>query len=474
METIETMETTGAKGAVETTAAKKTTETPVCDFVKRYAGKNPLRLHMPGHKGKSCAGAEPYDAPHDITEIDGADVLYHPEGIIKESEEIAASLFGSGKTVYSAEGSSLCIRAMLYLALIWGRSVGRKPIVAAGRNAHKTFMTAAALLDFQVKWLYSEPCSLISCDITPEQLDKALTEMGEKPSAVYITGPDYLGNLPDIEALSKVCRRHEVLLLVDNAHGAYLNFLPESRHPISLGADLCCDSAHKTLPVLTGGAYLHISKAAPEILSSHAESAMSVFASTSPSYLIIESLDMANRYLSEGYREKLARSAEKIAELKKHLTDYGYAIVGQEPLKLTVAAKSMGYTGAELSEILAKDNIVCEFADPDYCVMMLTPEIAPEEIIRLERSLCSAEKKAPILAKPPEIPRLKSVMTPREAMLSPSEEIPAEDCAGRILADPGVTCPPAIPIAVCGDMLDSAAAECFGYYGIKSCRAVIE
>ena len=254
-------------------------KTPICDFVRQYAEEKNLRLHMPGHKGKGPLGFESWD----ITEIDGADVLYHCDGIIKESQDNAAKLFGSAKTVYSAEGSSLAIRAMLYLATLYGKSQGQRPLIAAGRNAHKTFMTAAALLDLEVQWLYPENReSILSCHITAEGLEKYLSTEGEKATAVYITSPDHLGNRADIQALSVVCRRHGALLLVDNAHGAYLNFLPQSLHPMALGADLCCDSAHKTLPVLTGGAYLHIGKGAPDLLSQQAERAMALFASTSP------------------------------------------------------------------------------------------------------------------------------------------------------------------------------------------------
>lgn len=450
-------------------------ETPVCDFVKRYAESNPVRLHMPGHKGKEYIGMEKYD----ITEIDGADVLYHAEGIIKESEENASELYGTGKTLYSAEGSSLSIRAMLYLALIWAKANGRSSTstctVLAGRNAHKTFMTASALLGFDIEWLYSNDTdsgSLISCEITAEQIDEALTQMTSAPAAVYITSPDYLGNMADIREISAVCRKRGVLLLVDNAHGAYLNFLPQSCHPISLGADMCCDSAHKTLPVLTGGAYLHISKSAPEILKEHADNAMSVFASTSPSYLIIQSLDAANRYLTDGYRDNLARVIDEVSSLKEKLVKHGYKLAGDEPLKLTICPKSAGYTGVRLAEILAGEGIVCEFADPDFTVMMFTSEIESDEINRLENALLSFEFREPILTNPPRTTRLRRAMTIREAMLSPSVELPAEECEGKILAAAGVSCPPAIPIVVCGEVIDNSAVECFRYYGIMRCRVV--
>jgi len=213
--------------------------TPICDFVKAYGEGNPLRLHMPGHKGVSRLGCEGMD----ITEIGGADVLYHSAGIIRESEENAAALFGTARTVYSTEGSSLCIRGMLYLAM---QCTGRRRFLA-GRNAHSTFVTAAALLDAEVDWLWGGD-ALTACAVTADSVADALDGMEEPPAAVYITSPDYLGNILPVSAIADVCHARGVLLLVDNAHGAYLRFLPRSRHPITLGADLCCDSAHKTLP----------------------------------------------------------------------------------------------------------------------------------------------------------------------------------------------------------------------------------
>ena len=124
-------------------------KTPICDFVKEYTKKSPLRMHMPGHKGASVLGVENID----ITEIDGADDLYHADGIIKESELNAGSIFGAN-TFYSTEGSSLSIRAALYLAVKHAKAQGVKPIIAAGRNAHKVFLSSAALLDFDIVWIY--------------------------------------------------------------------------------------------------------------------------------------------------------------------------------------------------------------------------------------------------------------------------------------------------------------------------------
>lgn len=444
-------------------------KTPICDFVNEYKRSGKLRLHMPGHKGSGFLGIE----ENDITEIDGADVLYNAKGIIKESEENAAKLFGAAKTLYSAEGSSLSIRAMLYLALLHGKAGGKKPIIAAGRNAHRAFMTAAALLNFEIAWIFPQNGeNIISCEITAEHLDAFLSETSEKPCAVYITSPDYLGNTADIKGLSEVCKKHGVLLLVDNAHGAYLNFLPENMHPIALGADICCDSAHKTLPVLTGGAYLHISKNAPEMLGEYAENAMALFASTSPSYLILQSLDAANAYLENGYRQRLAEYINRVSELKEKLANAGFELVGTEKLKITVAPKSYGYTGFELAEILSENGIECEFADPDFTVLMLTPENGTECIEIIAKILCSIECREAIAEKPPVVSAGKKAVSPREAVFAPSEELEISQCLGRVLASAAVNCPPAIPIVVCGEIIDEAAINCFKYYGIKNCRVI--
>ncbi len=203
-------------------------DTPICDFVRQYHQKNTVRLHMPGHKGRGFLGMEHLD----VTEVEGADSLYEAEGIIRRSEQNASSLFGC-PTFYSTEGSSQCIRAMLYLAKLYGKEHFRKPRILAARNVHKTFLSGCALLDLEVMWLYPENTdTYLSCQITPETLESTLSAMEEQPTAVYLTSPDYLGNLADVAAVAAVCHRHGVLLLVDNAHGAYLRFLQPSQHPI--------------------------------------------------------------------------------------------------------------------------------------------------------------------------------------------------------------------------------------------------
>jgi len=441
--------------------------TPICDFVKAYTATDALRLHMPGHKGVSFLGMESLD----ITEITGADSLYEAGGIIAQSEANASKLFDC-PTYYATEGSSQCIRGMLQLVSLYACAQGKKPRIAAGRNAHKAFISAVALLDIDVQWLYSQTqTSYLSCELSAQSVDAFLRQQQELPTAVYLTSPDYLGKLADIAGIADVCHKYGVLLAVDNAHGAYLHFLPESQHPMDLGADLCCDSAHKTLPVLTGGAYFHISSTFPEEIARQTKNVMMLFGSTSPSYLILQSLDAANPYL-QTHRARLESFLPQVCALKRRLSQKGYSLYGDEPMKLTVSAKAYGYTGTQLAQLLEKKNIVPEFADPDYLVLMLTPETGIEGLRRLEQTLLEIPQKEEIMETPPVFAPAKKVLSVREAMLSHGQILPASQCLGKILAHPGVGCPPAVPILICGEQIDRHALECFAYYGITECCVV--
>ena len=431
--------------------------TPVADFVQRYAKAGTARLHMPGHKGRCFLGCEPWD----ITEIHGADALYEAEGILAESEANAAALFGSQRTCYSTEGSSQCIRAMLYLAVA---ASGSHTVVAA-RNVHRAFVSAAALLDLEIRWLWPEESrSLCGCPISPAQLEETLHSLPEPPAAVYLTSPDYLGGMAEIPALAQVCHQHGTLLLVDNAHGAYLRFLQPSLHPLDLGADLCCDSAHKTLPVLTGGAYLHLSPTAPAQLAPLAKSALGLFGSTSPSYLTLASLDLCNRYLAEGYPQRLAEAVKRLAELREKLTAAGWRVEPSDPLRVTVAAPR-GVTGQELAGQLRRQGAECEYADRDFLVLMATPENTPEELAQAAAALgqCPGE------ANPPQLPlaRGERACSIRQAAFAPRETVDAAHSLGRVCGLPTVGCPPAIPIAVSGERITPEALALFAYYGIE-------
>ena len=441
-------------------------ETPICDFVRRYAEEKTARFHIPGHKGKPLLGMEPLD----ITEIDGADCLSFASGIIAESEANASALFGCD-TFYSAEGSSLCLRAMLSLALRETAEKGKRPKVAAARNLHKVFLDAAVLLDFDILFFHpKEEDSYHTCTVTPEEV-RSLLDSDDPPCAVYLTAPDYLGHIPDIGGIAAVCHEKGVYLLVDGAHGGYLRFLPSSMHPIDLGADLCCSSAHKTLPVLTGGAYLHLSPRLPMHFRENAREALALFGSTSPSYLILQSLDLANRLL-EDYPARLAALLARVNPLKERLTAHGYLLCGEDPLRLTFDAGRFGYTGEELATLLRREKLVPEFADPDFTVLMISPENSEDELSRLEDTLLAIPKRQAVLHRAPRYHALRQLLSPREAYFSERETVPVPLCAGRILASPAVRCPPAIPIVACGEEIDGEAIKRMLYYGVSSCTVV--
>ena len=433
-------------------------KTPIADFLDGYEKSGAARFHMPGHKGRGAVESL------DITEIDGAGDLFSRRGIIAESEEIASSLFGC-RTYYSTEGSTLAIKTMTSLAMM--RAKGK---VLAGRNAHRAFIAASALNGFDVEWIApGDDESYISCDITPERLARSIESLGEDLSFVYITSPDYLGNIADVEGLARVCEDHGTVLLVDCAHGAYLKFLEKSAHPIDLGAYMCASSAHKTLPVLTGGAYLHLSKRANERFPD-VKDTMSYFASSSPSYLIMRSLDLANSYL-EAFPEKLARFTRRIGEIKSRLDGAGYSLEGDEALKITISAKEYGYTGGAIASFLKEYGVVPEFYDRDFVTFMLSPSNTDEEIEALKNSLLKIKRKAPLTEALPSFCKPRRIMSPREVFLEESEHVEVRDAVGRIIGAT-VSCPPAVPIAVCGELIDENVAKRLEYYGIEEVYAV--
>ena len=200
---------------------------------------------------------------------------------------------------------------------------------------------------------------------------------------------------------------------------------------------------------------------------------MALFASTSPSWLILRSLDRCNEYLRSGYRERLADYTGKISALKERLRLRGFETAGDESLKLTLAPKGFGWIGTELENRLREENIVCEFSDPDFLVMMLTPENGEEGLQRLESALNRVPRREPVRTKPPAPPAPDPAMPFAEALLSPAERVPVRKSLGRILADPCVSCPPAVPIVVSGERIGAEAVRCFEYYGIREISCVL-
>lgn len=426
--------------------------TPIYDFLKKYAESDTLRCHMPGHKG-----TDTYNK-YDITEINGADSLFEADGIILESEKNMSYLYGTEASFYSAGGSTLCIQAML-MAM---KQENRK--IIAVRNAHRAFINTAALLGLDVDWILPEyKTGILSGEINPEQIEEKLKH--EENACLYITSPDYTGRMADISLIAGICHKYNAPLLVDNAHGGHLHFFPESRHPIFLGADICCDSAHKMLTGLTGSAVLHTSS---KKYAAVLRQCMSMFASTSPSYIILASLDLCCKYIDEHIKQDIADNLQYIEHFRNEfsglVSDYG------DPFHITVNAFKYGYDGNELAGFLRKNNIECEYSDNNILILLMSPKNTADDYKKLTDELHTALKSAqkhyindmPFLEKLP-----VKAMSISEAVYSPSEEIPVECAEGRICASVRVPCPPAVPIAVSGEIINSECIEIYKRYGIK-------
>lgn len=431
--------------------------TPVIDFLTRFNEKNPVRAHMPGHKGRRNAYLPEEIFSLDITEIEGADSLFEADGILRESEENASKLFHSGTTVYSAGGSTLSIQTMISLVC------KPKSKIIAARNAHKAFLSACVLWNLEPEWIYPKgEDGLISFSYTPGEVEEAI-KVARNPACVYITSPDYFGRTADIKGISEVCRKYGVPLLVDNAHGAHLAFLKEPRHPMALGADFCCDSAHKTLPVLTGGGYLH---AREKISRKKIKDIMSVYGSTSPSYLILASLDGCNKYLSENTSE-IIKKAEAVETLKADLSHI-YEVMKTEPFHLTIKPNRCGLTGTALSEQLRFHGIECEYADYGHAVLLFSPFTSDGDLEKV-RDVLKNRIRMPRIFLPEEnteLPINERVMSVREAATAPFECVPVDEATGRICGWTGVPCPPGIPVAVPGERLSDETVNVLKKYGI--------
>lgn len=441
--------------------------TPIYDFLRKYAGNQTLRMHMPGHKGMSPA-EELYGAyALDITEITGADSLFEAGGIISESEKNASSLFGTEETVYSCGGSTLCIQGMLYLMKQENRCV------IAGRTVHKAFLNACILLGLEVIWVYPrEEKGILSGKYEPEDFEKALARLNGKEGCVYITSPDYTGNMQDIAELSHICRKYSAPLLVDNAHGAHLAFTEEKLHPMQLGADLCCDSAHKVLPCLTGCAYLHTSS---ERYKGRLKGAMGMFGSTSPSYLMLCSLDLCNVFLEKQCRKTLSEIISDAEEMKKTLGGRYIFRENTDHLHITIDTGAMGWDGRRLGEQLEAMGCYPEYAGREAVVLLLSAAEPWEDILLLEAALggCEDVPDSGYEGEPPVFPKPLQAMSMREAALSGSETVNVREAIGRICAGVKVPCPPAVPIVISGEVIDENTVNTLEFYGIKEVEVVI-
>lgn len=445
---------------------------PLLSALEKYRRLNPARFHMPGHKGNCSPLSEIFGGAlkFDVTELPETDNLFDDSGAILEAEQLAAELYGARETLFSAGGSTLCIQAMLRLAC----ESGGKIICA--RNVHRAAVNAMALLNINPVWVFPRPFegSSLPGAITPEDVENAARENSDAV-AVFLTSPDYYGIISDIKGISNICGKYGLALLVDNAHGAHLNLAGKNLHPLANGADMTCDSAHKTLPALTGGAYMHINS--PLFTKASAKSAMKLFGSTSPSYLIMLSLDLARAWAQSDGKAAFAQLSEKVGEIRGLCMDLGFFTPAEavlDPCRIIIDTASAGIDGPRAALYFRKNGVSPEMSDMRHVVMIPSPFNTAGDFTRLSKTLKSlcAYRARPIPSKSfaPCLP--KQAMPLGKAVLSRCETVPVSKCVGFAAAEAACPCPPCVPIVMPGELITRDIAFELKRYGVLSVKVV--
>lgn len=425
-------------------------QTPLYTALLHHREQNRASFHTPGHKNNPAA--LPQDLlTLDFTELPDTDSLFEASGAILEAEQLAAKLFGAERTCISAGGCTLCIQAMFRLAAPNGGEV------ICSRTIHRSAVNAMALLDLQPVWAM------------PENLISTI-ESHPGAKAVYVTSPNYYGQLLDIPAIAKACKARNIPLLVDNAHGAHLMFTEPKLHPLALGASMTACSAHKTLNVLTGGAWLNI---ADKRYAEDAKSAMALFGSTSPSYPVMASLDLCRAWL-ESHRDAFLKVQKRADEIKNLATERGITLPEglTDPTRITLNTASVGMKGTDAAEIFRAAGVEPEYADGAYVVLIATPFNTEEDFARLADEISLLPVREP-LPQGPALPPLPPVKTGvRSALFALAEAVPLEAAAGRIAAEAACPCPPGVPVVMPGEEITQEAIEFLHRYGFFSLKVL--
>lgn len=445
-------------------------QAPLYAALSRYTGDGAARFHMPGHKGLAAPLREVFgDAlSFDVTELPETDSLFEDDGAILSAEKLAARAYGVRDTLFSAGGSTLCIQAMLRAATLGG---GR---VICARNVHRSAVNALALLGVEPIWVWPRPFagSGLPGAVLPADIE-TLALANPDATAVFITSPDYYGVMSDVAGISAVCRRHGLALLVDNAHGAHLPLLGERLHPAALGADLCCDSAHKTLPALTGAAFLHINS--PRFSRGEVKAAMTLFGSTSPSYLIMLSLDLARAWMERDGKKEFKLLSEKVAGVREKLSREGYFTpegADFDPVRLTVDTASRGVTGREAVLHLRKNGVSPEMGDGRHLVLLPAPFNPEPDFSRLIKALSTLPAGPALPLGFDETERPAATMALREAVVAQPETVDTTHSAGRVAAEAACPCPPCVPLVMPGELISAKMAISLKSYGVLKIKVV--
>lgn len=425
---------------------------PLYDFLTAFSSSNPLRMHMPGHKG--FGGGLFSDVMQiDFTEISPTGNLYTGEGPIAEAEDLCAKYAGAKESLFYTCGSTQGIHTMLLEAV----GVGGHLILE--RGCHKSVYNAMALLDITPHYIYAPPLLLssLSCSVTVSMIEEAIQQFSAA-SAVFLTSPTYYGIITDLTRISAVCHQYGLSLLVDQAHGAHFPALGLPTAP-QQGADLSVVSTHKTWPALGSSSILYIGSDRYDKL--HVKQSSTIFGTTSPSYPIMASIDYAREQLEQQdgilYR-KCAILVQALRDRIQRETPF-HALVPDDgtlldPCRLTIDVGCAGLSGFEADALLQHENIYVEMADERYLVLIFTCRDQEVQFSRLWDGItmltahCCGHHEFHFLPLPP-IPVQR--LSLRQALFGIQEYIPLKDAAGQIAGCILAPYPPGIPVLVPGE-----------------------
>ncbi len=446
-------------------------KTPLFSGLVQHAQKNPIQFHIPGHKkgmGMNPAFREFIGANAlsiDLINIAPLDDLHHPKAIIKEAQELAAEAFGADHTFFSVQGTSGAIMAMIMATC----NPGDKIIVP--RNVHKSVMSAIIFAGANPVFVHPAMDERlgIAHGITPKAVQKAL-EAHPDAAAVLVINPTYFGIAGDLRQIVRIAHNYEVPVLVDEAHGVHIHFhndLPMSA--MEAGADMAATSVHKLGGSLTQSSILNVREGLVDV--NRVKTVLSMLTTTSTSYILLASLDMARQHLALN-GEKLAEQAIKLADMAREqinqiprLYCVGREILGKpatyamDPTKLLIHVRELGITGYEVENWLReKYNIEVEMSDLYNILCFVTAGDTEENIHTLVNALrdlsiefAHAEAAEPLDVKLPKIPVM--ALSPRDAFYAETEVVPLKEAAGRIISEFIMVYPPGIPIFLPGEVI---------------------
>lgn len=424
---------------------------PLYESLLSLAGAGALRMHMPGHKGKlPFVPALAEAAALDYTELAATGNLYEGGGAIGEAEALYAQAFSMAQAQFLTGGASQGV----FTALFYAKKRGNR--ILMDRGSHFSAYNACALLDLEPRYLYPERLAPFFCQgaVTAQAVDEALEKT--PAAAVLLTSPSYYGVCCDLAAVGAVCRRRGALLIVDGAHGAHLPFLPGWAGCFS-GADILIASAHKTLPALGQAALLFSGEG---VDGAALRRASALFGTSSPSYVLMASLDAARAYMEAAGRTEYSRAAQRLAALRRRSNARGRipALTGPglDPLRLVLCCAQAGLSGFAGAARLEKDfQIVPEMADLQNILCIVTGQDSDGDLDRLEKALEALEAAAPGKALPlPEAPPpAQAACSPAQALFAEKSPLSLRQCAGRISGEGLILYPPGQPLVAPGEII---------------------